>query len=255
VPQGLAAFKNHLKNRPKNPNKNILSHPHPRYIHVFSDPSNTHVIMHTNEKLAGGKYYHIYNRGINSVNLFYKEDDYQHFLSLYVRYIHPIADTFAWVLMPNHFHVLVRIREDVVYKHAVTDVGMTPELFEQVKWETISAEGVVEPTRKKPDPSRHFSHLFNAYSKYLNVRTKRHGTLFERPFNRKEIDEIRYLKKAVLYIHQNPVRHGFCDQADEYPWSSYHTFVSGKETLLQRATALSWFGGLDELVCGHRGFR
>lgn len=65
--------------------------------------------------LEPGNFYHIYNRGINSCNLFREPTNYEHFLELYDKYISPVADTFAWVLMPNHFHLLVRVKEDVVY--------------------------------------------------------------------------------------------------------------------------------------------
>ena len=59
-----------------------------------------------------GRYYHIYNRGINSCNLFKENSNYEHFLYLYEKYITPIADTFAYCLMSNHFHFLVRIKDD-----------------------------------------------------------------------------------------------------------------------------------------------
>ena len=60
-------------------------------------------------------YYHIYNRGIDRENIFSDERDYWHFLALYEKYIHQIADTFAYCLLKNHFHILVRIKsEDVL---------------------------------------------------------------------------------------------------------------------------------------------
>ena len=59
------------------------------------------------QKLEFGKYYHIYNRGINSCDLFVENENYEHFLRLYEKYINPIVDTYAWVLMKNHFHLLV----------------------------------------------------------------------------------------------------------------------------------------------------
>ena len=64
------------------------------------------------EPLIPGNFYHIYNRGIDSCNLFIEPDNYEYFLSLYDKYISPVADTYAWVLMPNHFHFLVRLKEE-----------------------------------------------------------------------------------------------------------------------------------------------
>jgi REP element-mobilizing transposase RayT len=61
--------------------------------------------------LISGHYYHIYNRGNNGENLFVEERNYPYFLQLYARHIFPIADTYAYCLMKNHFHLLVRPRQ------------------------------------------------------------------------------------------------------------------------------------------------
>jgi REP element-mobilizing transposase RayT len=198
--------------------------------------------MQQTEPLTCGNYYHIYNRGIDSCNLFLESDNYEYFLSLYDKYISPVADTFAWVLMPNHFHFLVRIKEDVVYKFTDADRSVDPVRFEKHKWETTDLSASKAPDSvKKPTPHLHFSHLMNAYSKYFNKRTGRHGSLFERPFKRKLIGNEGYLKQVILYIHNNPIHHGFCSHPMEYPWSSYLSCVSVKPTKLHRDKVIGWF--------------
>jgi len=176
------------------------------------------------EPLIPGNYYHIYNRGIDSCNLFAKPDNFEYFLSLYDKYISPVADTFAWVLMPNHFHFLIRLKEEAEVAASLHLTG----------FENLSGVEV------KP-PHQHFSNLFNAYTKAFNKRTGRHGALFERPFKRKTIDNEGYLKQVILYIHNNPVHHGFCSHPMEYPWSSYLTCVSIKPTKLHRDRVIGWF--------------
>ncbi len=57
-------------------------------------------------------YYHIYNRGNNRENIFIQERNYTHFMNLYAKYIDPISETFAYCLLRNHFHVLVRIKAE-----------------------------------------------------------------------------------------------------------------------------------------------
>jgi REP element-mobilizing transposase RayT len=133
-----------------------------------------------------------------------------------------VADTFAWVLMPNHFHFLIRLKE-------VSEVSLHLTGFENLS-------GV----KVKP-PHQHFSNLFNAYTKAFNKRTGRHGSLFERPFKRKIIENELYLKQVILYIHNNPVHHGFCTHPMEYPWSSYLTCISIKPTKLNRDKVIGWF--------------
>lgn len=61
--------------------------------------------------LEHGQYYHIYNRGNNRENLFVEERNYLYFLKLYGQHIEPVASTFAYCLLPNHFHILVQIKE------------------------------------------------------------------------------------------------------------------------------------------------
>ncbi len=77
--------------------------------------------MQQNEKLEQGHFYHIYSHGVGGRNLFRNSDNYLHFLLLYDKYIEPIAETYAWVLMKNHFHFVVRIKSNVVYKYSNAD--------------------------------------------------------------------------------------------------------------------------------------
>jgi REP element-mobilizing transposase RayT len=56
--------------------------------------------------------YHIYNRANGEENLFRSDENYNFFLDKYFRYIDPVAETFAFVLMPNHFHLMVIIRSE-----------------------------------------------------------------------------------------------------------------------------------------------
>jgi hypothetical protein len=72
--------------------------------------------------LTPGKYFHIYNRGINSCPIFYDDYDHKHFLYLYGKYVSQIADTYAWVLMRTHFHLLIRIKEDMVYRYSMEEI-------------------------------------------------------------------------------------------------------------------------------------
>lgn len=155
--------------------------------------------MQATQPLESGKYYHIYNRGINSDILFKEIINYEYFLHLYNEHIDPIAETYAWCLMKNHFHFLVRIKES-----------------DEVK------------TEKKILPSQSFSNLFNAYTKAFNKRYHRHGTLFERPFRRKQIDFDNYFQNVIIYIHNNPVHHKVCENPLEHPWSSYISCLSNK---------------------------
>ncbi len=182
--------------------------------------------------LEYGKFYHIYNRGTNSCNLFYKNDNYEHFLHLYDKYISSVAETFAWVLMKNHFHLLVRIKKE-------NEISF-PKNLRGFK----NLEGLDRINKQ-------FSNLFNAYSKAINKRYHRTGSLFEHPFRRIPVNTNNQLRYLVYYIHHNPIHHGFCDHYLDYTWSSYLTMISPKETKLKRYEVLNWFNNKNNFVNCH----
>ncbi len=190
--------------------------------------------------LEYGRFYHIYNRGINGCNLFRENENYEYFLHLYDKYISLVAETYAWVLMRNHFHLLVKIKEE----GNIPFMGIhTPEGLRDTSGsgKTLSASSRPESVLKKYKPINQFSHLFNAYTKAINKRYHRTGSLFEHPFRRIKVESDIHLKYLVYYIHHNPIHHGFCDHYLDYPWSSYLTIVSPKATKLSRAEVLKWF--------------
>ena len=182
--------------------------------------------------LQKGYYYHIYNRGNNSIDVFFDAESYYHFLRLYDKYISPIADTYAWCLLKNHFHILVYLRMDNEIE------------FEKLEYSTIENLKVIEP-------SKQFGFLFNAYTQAINKKFNRSGGLFEKPFERKIITSDTYLKNIIHYIHNNPVQHGFVKQMSLYPWSSYDSILSDKPTKLKRKEILAIYGSKDDFVEYH----
>ena len=182
------------------------------------------------QPLNFGSYYHIYNRGNNSENLFLTTDNYSYFLSLYDKYIALVADTYAWCLMPNHFHLLVRVKDEEEIRRRLNLSGFQ------------NLTGFV---------SQKFSNLFNAYSKAFNKREARHGCLFESPFKRIEVHNETYLRQLVCYIHSNPVKHGFVDSILDWPWSSYLTIISVKPSKLQLNSVLGWFDSHSNFIALH----
>ena len=69
--------------------------------------------------LTYGTFYHIYNRGNNHENIFLQERNYAYFLDLWWKHVHPIAETWAYCLLRNHFHAVVFIKnkEDLTGRH------------------------------------------------------------------------------------------------------------------------------------------
>jgi putative transposase len=174
--------------------------------------------------LEHGKTYHIYNRGNNRENIFVEERNYPYFLKLYARHILPIADTFAYCLMRNHFHLLVRIKTEEETRRVLKTLRV----------------------------SQIFSNFFNAYAKAINTAYGRTGSLFEHPFGRIEVTSEAYYSRLVIHIHQNPQKHGFVCNFADWPYSSYQMLLSAQPTHLKRDDVLQWFGGTDNLAAAHQ---
>ena len=144
--------------------------------------------------------YHIYNRGINGENLFREERNYGYFLHLYTLHILPVADTFAYCLLRNHFHLLIKVKETAS--------------------DSKTEHGGLSPI------SQGFANLFKAYTAAINKTYQRTGGLFERPFHRQHIASDAYFTRVIAYIHLNPQKHGFVKEFSEWPHSSYATLMS-----------------------------
>ena len=192
--------------------------------------------MNTIKPLEFGHVYHIYNRGINGCQIFRTPKNFEYFLHLYTKYIDPVVDTYAWVLMKNHFHLLVRVKDLEESFNSLTG-----------KWEPVRLKNL--------SPSRQFSHLFNSYAKAYNKQERRSGALFERPFNRILVDNDKYFKELVVYIHRNPVKHKIRDEVKDYPWSSYGSIVSIKPSFESKETVLGWFDSVGNFKLKHRRAR
>jgi putative transposase len=187
--------------------------------------------MSNPEPLQYGKVYHVYNRGNNGENLFIEERNYRYFLQLYIKHVHPVVDTYAYCLLRNHFHLLVRVKSE-------EEVRDLRDLTGRMGTSDANLSGL------KP-PSRYFSNLFNAYAKAINKAYERTGALFERPFRRIEVAEPAYFAHLVTYIHRNPELHGFVDDFREWAHSSYGALCSRKPTRVQRDVVLDWFDSLE----------
>ena len=148
---------------------------------------------------ASGEYYHLYNRGVEKRTIYLDQTDYRRFSHLlyltnstkpiHLQKICPAVaygrgrclariyrerrpDTFvdilAYCMMPNHFHLLVRAKEDC---------------------------GV----------SKFMQKLCTGYTMYFNRRHRRGGTLFQGKFQSTHADTDEYLKYLYAYIHLNPM--------------------------------------------------
>ena len=185
------------------------------------------------EPINGDTFYHVYNRGINGESIFKEARNYQYFLNLYHKYISPVADTYAYCLLNNHFHMLVRTR---AAEEILTVLGKN----KKDKQKSLSFY-----------ISNQFAKFFNSYAQAINKSSGRTGGLFETPFRRIEVNEDSYFSELVWYIHCNPQKHGLVSDFKNYPYSSYKSHLSEKPTKLMREDVISWFGDKEGCIKFH----
>ena len=157
------------------------------------------------------RYYHLYNHAVGNENLFRQDDNYHYFMKLYDGYASPIVETFAYCLMPNHFHFLIRIRSSDTLQ----------AFFEEQR----KAKGRSTSVKKSltNQIGQQLGNWFNAYAKAYNKRFYRRGRLFFDSVQRKPVYKTDYLQTLIGYIHWNPVYHGFVDSPEDWPHSSYRS--------------------------------
>ncbi|MGJ8744156.1 transposase [Polaribacter sp.] len=182
--------------------------------------------MEKYDVLEPGHFYHIYNRGNNKENLFVEDSNYSHFLNLIKKHISPIADVYAYCLLKNHFHLLIKIKSS--------------EELSSIK--KINLDKLSQP----------FSNLFNAYTKAINKKYNREGSLFKVRFKRNRITDLNYLRNVNLYIHLNPLKHSFTENYQEYLYSSYKSILSSKPIILKREEVIELFDDKDNFIHVHK---
>jgi REP element-mobilizing transposase RayT len=157
-----------------------------------------------------GALHHVIDRGIERRRVFRSDTDRRDFLSrLGELTIESGAGLYAWALLPNHFHLLLR-------------TGSRPL-------------------------SRLMQQLLGDYADLFNSRHRRSGHLFQNRFKSTLIDEESYLLEVLRYIHLNPVRSRLAvtlDQLDRYPWTGHATILGKREFAAQDVEfVLEQFGG------------
>jgi len=186
--------------------------------------------------LVPGEFFHVYNRGNNFENVFFSQENYTYFLKRYQYFTVDILETYAYCLLPNHFHLLVRVKD-------------ADDLYNSLEYLPSLDEEKIEKWKRKFDASKFVSEQFRrlmvSYSMSINVQEERSGSLFLKNFKRIRIENQVHLKRVLLYIHNNPVHHGFVKHPGDYLWSSYGRILMPEASALMKAEVLEWFEGVD----------
>ncbi len=173
--------------------------------------------------------FHVIMRGINHQNIFEDEEDYYQFINTLDRMRKRYDDEgivcgtnctyYAYCLMSNHFHLLVREREE--------SIGDT------------------------------IKRIVGSYVFYFNHKYQRDGHLFKERFKSEPVNDMAYFTTLLRYIHQNPVKAGIAANVNDHDFSSWHEYTSevdpafqicNTETVLSRIPYEQLEGYVNELL-------
>lgn len=194
--------------------------------------------------LVTDHYYHVFNRGSNKQPIFLNKRDYRHFFETleYYSFLNPpiklsrfnalsvserieileslrksgkhIIQFTAYVLMPNHFHLLLK---------------------------QVEENGI----------SNFLRYVQNSYTKYFNTKYERVGALLQGPFKAVLVEEDSQLLHVSRYIHLNPhtafVVKNFNDLLS-YQWSSLQEYIDGRQGFCDKNIILSQFKNSEEYL-------
>ncbi len=145
--------------------------------------------------------YHIYNRGNNRQQIFFKADNYLFFLEKIRKFILPHCDILAYCLMPNHFHFLINADSRTISTKVIAD-----------KEKNILSEGI--------------RMLLSSYTQAINKQNKTSGSLFQQNTKAKAIIKGSNLYDLLCfhYIHQNPMKAKLVDKMEDWAYSSFKDY-------------------------------
>ena len=190
-----------------------------------------------------GGIYHIYNQGNNRQRIFYSRENYLFFVRKLRTHITPFADVLAWCLMPNHFHLMVEVKDAVSWGADILSRGAT-----------LSCT----PTKAGQSLNYSIGVLLSSYTKAINRQNNSSGSVFRQKtkaiclneikgvsshwytsfgvtFMKVDIPEYQYPQVCFNYIHQNPVKAALVGRAEDWEFSSYTDLVGMRGgTLINR---------------------
>ena len=179
--------------------------------------------------------YHVYNQGNNRKKIFLTRSNYQLFHKKMDRFICPYADILAWCLMPNHFHLMILVKE--------------VELFYEEKSKKLlnGSEIVNKNMCKKRALNESIGILLRSYTRIVNAENEFTGSLFRKRSKANIINSFKGLqpnfwksKIAIFnmlpenqypqicfnYIHHNPVKAGLVSKDIDWEFSSARDYAN-----------------------------
>ncbi|MBI3300228.1 MAG: transposase [Elusimicrobia bacterium] len=149
-----------------------------------------HVMARPPRIFVPGSVMHVISRGNRRQTVFEAEDEWGKFMEKLKEELSlPVADLLAYCLIPNHFHLLIRIFEESI--------------------------------------SRAIQASLTSFAMRSNKAHDRVGHVFQGRFKAFPCHSDAHVQEVLRYIHRNPVRHGLVEKPSDWKWSSHNAYATG----------------------------
>lgn len=113
-------------------------------------------------------------------------------------------DLIAYVVMPNHVHLLIKVYENQALGNLVRS------------WKLFTTNFVLNHSELREK-------FLRSYTCAASESGAPRFSIWQREYWDRFIRDERYFQQAITYIHNNPVKAGLVTQAKDWPWSSIST--------------------------------
>ena len=200
---------------------------------------------------APGGVYHVYNRAVHRNRLVAHASDYVRFHERLEGFFMPVAEIFAFALIINHFHLVLRL----------------PDLY-TLELRLRAKKKLYKPERNYLDGRTTFNALygfyfgngFKSYAQSFNKTHGRSGTLLDQTFRRIRVREDLISRRLIMYVHTNEMHHHlaatFTEQGNRSSLADYglDELAPYIAPYLARGPVLQRFGGYDAMLARHYAY-
>lgn len=170
-------------------------------------------------KKSSTQIYHVVIKGADRQLLFEESNDYSKYLEILEYYKQQLSfELYAYCLMSNHIHLLIRHPE------------------------TITLESI-------------FRHINTTYATWFNLKYNRTGFVQDGRYFSEPVETDRYLLTVVRYIHYNPTKAGLEQKPGAgYRWSSFNDYAKNRSGLTDTQLIFEKMGSKEQFQIFHSIF-
>jgi REP element-mobilizing transposase RayT len=196
------------------------------------------------ESFQENEFMHVICKAVGHEFLFNNDQNKKYFLKKYDHYLGNYLDTYAYCLLDNHVHWLVKCKQTENLKKHIDKVPVLKRKSHQSQLldNKITYEQAIE---------FQFKDFFISYAMSFNKINERSGALFINPFRRISLKDENHLIQLIVYIHANQIKHGLKKKIETCTFTSYQSILSEQLTSLKRDEIFNLFGNKNSFIKIH----